>query len=83
MKSPTYSIFINRDGKMEFIYSDELVGLLQEGNPSIKRVSNVEPTADGQWEARMCDGTVLGPYRLRQEALDEEVKYLKEKMLGK
>ena len=34
------------------------------------------------WTAAMNDGTLLGPYRLREEALRAEVKYLEAKLFG-
>lgn len=71
---------IDLDGTMQFIYTDELASLLEEGKSSVRRVSNVEPHPDGGWAASMEDGTVLGPFKLRSEALAEEIKYLERKM---
>lgn len=73
-------IFIPLEGDVKFIYSDDLAGLLQIGEASIERASNVEPCKEGGWTAEMKDGTVLGPYPLRQIALDAEVKYLEERL---
>jgi len=74
-------IKINLDGTMTFIYRDDLEGLLHEGESSIRRVSNVEP-CEGGWQAVMADGTKLGVHRLRKDALDEEIKYIENRMLG-
>lgn len=71
-------IKINKDGVIEFIYRDELRGLVQQGESSIKRVSHVEPTPDCQWLATMIDGPVLGPFSTREEALQAELKWLRE-----
>lgn len=71
-----------KDGIMTFIYSDENVDLLKEGESTIERVSNVEPVPGG-WKAYMLeDGAVLGPFKLRSEALEAEIKYLEEKMFS-
>lgn len=70
------------NGRITAIYSDELAGLIEQAKTcSIRRASNVEPTADGQWEARMVDdGVVLGPFRLRGDALAAEVRYLEDQL---
>lgn len=68
-------------GKVTAIYSDDLAGLIDKATSvQVRRASAVEPSEDGGWTATMTDGTVLGPYRLRQTALDEEVKYLESKL---
>lgn len=69
------------NGRVTAIYSDDLADLAGKASRvEIRRASAVEPTEDGQWSATMNDGTVLGPYRLRSEALAEEVKYLESKL---
>lgn len=75
-----YRLSVSNQGITTLIYSDIHADLLSEGKATIKRVSNVEPS-DGGWVASMFDGTKLGPYKLRQQALDEEVKYIEEKLL--
>jgi len=65
---------------LRFIYSDEIADLLDLGDAVVTRASHVEPAAGGGWTADMTpmDGeTVLGPYRLRGEALAAEVSWLK------
>lgn len=73
---------ISDGGRLSLIYSDELAGLLAKGAtvPDTRRVSHVEPAAGGGWAADMSpvDGPVLGPFTLRQEALDAELGYLRE-----
>jgi len=69
------------DDPITFIYSDDLADLCNEGEATIERVSNVEP-CEGGWEARIIDGPTLGPFRLRQQALDAEIEYLEEKIFG-
>ena len=79
-------IAIEPDGAITMIYSDDAAELIDQGAAVIRRVSNVEPAdpdlcraagvpAAG-WMATMTDGIVLGPYRLRAEALDAEIAYL-------
>ena len=75
-------ISVDTEGIMTAIYSDSLAPLVEEGTADIKRVSNVEPCPGG-WKAYLNDGTVLGPFKLRQEALDAEVKYLEGELFGK
>lgn len=71
------------EGQMAFIYTDDLVDLLDEGVATVKRVSHVEPSpfpgGGIGWTADMSpvDGPVLGPFVTRQEALDTEVAWLK------
>jgi hypothetical protein len=68
-------------GKVTAIYSDDLADLAgKASHVEIRRASAVEPTPEGQWTATMNDGTVLGPYRLRSEALAAEVQYLDSKL---
>lgn len=76
-----FKLRIAPDGEVTAIYDDILAGLLKEGAARIERASFVEPppTGDG-WLATMSDGTVLGPFSLRKEALEAEVGYLEEKM---
>ncbi len=65
--------------EIRFIYNDGLASLLDAGKATTKRVSHVEP-CEGGWSADLglVNGPVLGPFDTRQEALDEEVKWLKE-----
>jgi hypothetical protein len=74
------TLSINTEGRICAIYDDRLAGLIAQGKVKIKRVSAVEPTPDGRWTAAMVDGPVLGPYRLRSEALAAEVEYLKARL---
>lgn len=78
----THTIKI-QDGKVTFVYDDALADLLTTGAASVTRVSHVEP-ATGGWTADMgpVGGPVLGPFALRQTALDAERAWLtKEKGL--
>jgi len=74
-------IRISKTGEVSYIYCDELASLSKGG--SIVRVSNVEPTQDGMWQATMLeDGVKLPACRLRSEALALEVEYLERKLFG-
>ena len=69
---------ISKTGDVRHIYTEQLalgdIGLL-----SINRASNVEPDSNGQWWADMSPsgGGRLGPFKLRSEALDSEVAWLR------
>lgn len=72
---------------MTFIYDDKLRPLLKAGKSDCNRVSHVEPTTiegEVKWTADMAPvgGPELGPFDGREEALDEEVKWLMENRLG-
>lgn len=60
------------------IYYDEIATLLTMGKSRIARASHVEPNAKGYWTADMSPvaGPLLGPFALRQDALDAEVAWL-------
>ena len=71
---------ISTNGTLTKIYNDEDAALLARGKASIARASHVEPTADGTgWTADMSPttlGVILGPFPLRQTALEAEVQFL-------
>jgi len=74
-------ISIEIDGRLRLIYSDILLPLLQEGETSISRASQVEPvtTPEGiAWTAdlSLVGGPVLGPFPTREAALYHEVRWL-------
>lgn len=61
------NINIDTDGKIEFIYSDDLAQLLEQGAATVTRASHVEPHPNGGgWIADMSpscadgEGLVLG-----------------------
>jgi hypothetical protein len=78
--SNTEIVVTSSGGTMTFIYHDDLAPLLREGTFDVRRVSEVEPTALGEWTADLSriGGPVLGPFALRQDALDAEVAWLRE-----
>jgi hypothetical protein len=68
---------VDKSGKVHAVYSDAHAGLIDKAaHVEITRASAVEPDPRGGWTATMKDGTKLGPYRLRSEALEAEVQYL-------
>ena len=73
-----HHVNISPDGRIEFIHSDDLACLLDLGTPSIPRASNVEWGGAG-WEADLAPvgGPRLGPFRIRKDALDAEVAWLR------
>lgn len=68
------------DGALRFIYNDGLAELLTLGGSRVTRASHVEPAPGGGWIADMAPsgGALLGPFALRQEALDAEVAWLQQ-----
>lgn len=72
------AITITAAGELRFVWADELADMTLLGAVDIRRASHVEATADGHWTADMSpvDGPVLGPYRLRGEALTAEREWL-------
>ena len=74
-----FTLAIDAEGVATMIYSDEHADFLRTGKTTVRRVSNVEPAPEGGWTADMSPvgGPVLGPFALRQQALDAEVEYLK------
>jgi len=77
MSSSNVSITVQPNGDLRMIYYDEISTLLTLGESRIVRASHVEPDAMG-WTADMSPvkGPVLGPFALRQDALDAEVAWL-------
>ena len=78
-----FSIKIAQDGTISFIYYDQLVPLLHAGTAAIRRVSHVEPTRTGQWTADLTPvgGPILGPFVLREQALQAETTWLSQHYL--
>jgi len=72
----SHTLIIDPEGAVRFIYSDELVGVL-EGQTVTRRASHVEPCGD-RWIADLhpVRGPRLGPFDTRGEALDAEVAWL-------
>ena len=60
---------ISAEGRFQFIYSDDLKPLLDEGRAGIFRASSVEPDSRGQWTADMSPifGPMAGPFATRDE----------------
>ena len=76
-------ILITPVGTIRCLY-DESLNLCAFGQPEIQRGSYVEPSTDGKWRADLAPvcGPVLGPYRLRSEALRAEVAWLEANWLS-
>jgi hypothetical protein len=80
---PIEIILDRATGTVQFIHSDAAMRLARTvaGTPVIRRASHVEPVpGTAQWTADMAPvgGPVLGPFDTHQEALDQEVIWLKE-----
>jgi hypothetical protein len=66
-------LVIAPNGTIRCLYGEDL-DLHLLGRLSIERGSHVEPDGDSQWLADLAPvgGPVLGPFRLRSEALEAE-----------
>lgn len=72
------------NGDLMFLYDDNLRGLMDAGQAKVTRASDVEPDENGQWTAdlKRVGGPVLGPFRLREEALTAEREWLEANHFG-
>jgi len=72
---------VDENGVIRCIYNDDLAELIQEGQGTLQRASHVEPDPKrlGFWFADLSPvgGPVLEGFKLRQEALDAEVEWLR------
>jgi hypothetical protein len=77
MMGNTMQIIIEQNGALRCIYTED-IELAAIGSPTITRASHVEPDQHGGWQADLTPvrGPVLGPYKLRSEALKSEHEWL-------
>ena len=81
MKLNQFVFSIDGDGTITTIYDDAHAALCEEGRATVTRASHVEPHPDGGWTATIIsDGTVLGPFPLRKDALAAEIAYITNKL---
>jgi len=75
-------IVVQESGSISFIWDDALAPLLDLGSVEMQRASHVEPTESGQWIADLSPsgGPLLGPFRLRADALLSERLWLSAEM---
>jgi hypothetical protein len=71
------NLIVQPDGSVKAVYSEE-IDLACLGQFSIHRASHVEPDSEGRWWADLCpvSGPKLGPFDLRSQALDAELRWL-------
>lgn len=86
-ESPQMKVLsITKEGDIQFIYSDELQPLMNEGKTEICRASHVEPVNDnsGTWYADLTPifGPVLTGFSTRQQALEAEVDWINENLFA-
>jgi hypothetical protein len=76
-------LMVSRQGHVHCLY-DECLDFSELGRLMIRRASQVEPTAEGQWTADLSvvSGPVLGPFRLRSDALVAEVRWIEDHWLS-
>lgn len=76
-------IVVTAGGRVQAVYADDLLPVLETlGRPTVRRASHVEPGPDGGWLADLTPvaGPVLGPFRLREDALAAELKWLRPRL---
>ena len=73
---------VDPDGTVTCLYREEF-DMSSLGDISMRRASHVEPQADGRWTADLSPvgGPLLGPFRLRSEALRSEAEWLEHNRL--
>lgn len=73
-------LVISRDGVVRCLYTEQ-IDLSVLGPLAVRRASHVEPDEEGQWYADLSpvNGPKLGPYRLRSQALEAEVRWLEQR----
>jgi hypothetical protein len=74
-------VVVTPEGMVRTLYH-EAWSLAALGSLHIQRASHVEPTADGQWFARIIQGPTLGPFSFRSEALAAEIDWLTRERLS-
>lgn len=76
------TLVIDRQGTVRCVYG-EMIELMTLGLPTIRRASQVEPDAAGQWWARLTPiaGPQLGPFPQRSQALEAELAWLEQHWL--
>jgi hypothetical protein len=75
-------LIVRHDGTVRAIYAED-IDLAGLGRTMITRASHVEPDGNGRWSADLgpAGGPVLGPFRLRSQALQAEQRWLAEHWL--
>ena len=71
-------LVVERNGNVRLIY-DETINLHCLGDPIVRRASYVEPVERGGWIAdlSLMNGPILGPFKMRGEAIEKEVRWLR------
>ncbi len=88
MSKPSKQLkLVVKAGQIKAIYDDALTALLDGAEVKIERASHVEPDAGwpgGRWAVDMtpCGGTIIRGFPTRKQALDTEVRYINQYVLG-
>jgi hypothetical protein len=83
-------VFVGGDGRLKFVYDDELLPLMELGSATMRRASHVEPLVGlrgetrGEWLADLTPygGPVLTDFGTRAEALAAERDWLNAQLGG-
>ncbi len=90
MSKPSKQLkLVVKAGRIKAIYDDALTALFDGAEVKVERASHVEPQFGlrsfvNGWYADMrpVDGPVMVGFNTRQEALDAEVRYINQHVLG-
>lgn len=82
-----HDILVTPDGRLRFVYSDiiaQTVYPIASGVPVVRRASHVEPDGSGRWTVDLSPsgGPILGPFVLRDDALEAERDWLNKELMG-
>lgn len=73
-------LLLRADGKIEGLWND-IIPWTELGHCEVTRASSVEFNPEEQkWEVILADGTLVGKWPSREEAIEQEISYLQERM---
>ncbi len=85
MSKPSKQLkLVVKAGQIKAIYDDALTALMPDAEVKIERASHCEPGGLGGWYADLgpVNGPVLHGFKTRKQALDAEVRYINQHVLG-
>jgi len=76
-------IQFSEDGTAKSVYSEK-IDLNELGKVAHNRASHVEPNENGEWIADLSPvgGPTLGPFKLRSEAIQNEIEWIETKIFS-
>ena len=82
MRRRKLELSISPDGAIRFVYDDAARFLLDQGEATVRRASDVEPQGT-EWVADLArvGGPRIGPFKRRADALKAETNWIEENWL--